>query len=338
MENEVKNENKKGKELLIAALVFVVVLLLAALVYFVFIKKDKSTNTEEKQIIQEKVTHISLTSEDQEVSIRGKKVNLKVINSTLFINDVSDSDHADIGASGGVFVTNNYALIAETSRNGIKIDYAISEEGEIINVYKSMIADTAYTDYELSNVRADNGKVVADYLHEECVESADNSCNSKVEFVYYDERDYLVAREINIKDNKKPLTKFELTDSDLIIDFNDTTAKIRAELEESSKIYLNNKLIKEFDNYGSLSAYVSDNMIFIVWPGAQCDTLFIGAINEDGEYVEVDNQNSYPVYGFYSQNGIVMGTGYECIMTEENTDFNAKFSYDGEKIKLTKVE
>lgn len=332
MESEVKGENKKSSKILVGVLIAIIVLLVAALVYFVFIKDDKTEESKEEQnnqqVATEEVKYVSLNNQNQEVEINNKKVNLKVVESALYVND---TEYGYINPSGGVYVTSQYALVADNYGDGLHVDYAIDENGKIINVFRSVIEDSSYSSFEINNIRSENGKVVAHFIRKSCSDIFKN-CDNLVEFNY--NGDYIIVKDMALKDGIKALTKYTLTKSNISVDFNGSKVKLRA---DGGKIYFNDKLVKELVDFGSYSAFVSEKLILIDIPGAQCTTVFVGAINENSEYIEIDNDNNYPIYGLYSKDGVIMGTGYECIMTEEDTDFNAKFVYDGTKVKLTKT-
>ncbi len=295
---------------------------------------NQNTNNVKKRetiIIGDEVKKITLDQINQTVRINNKDIKLSVSNDVLYINDVKQND---IMLEGIVYATKKYILITNVGRVGAAIDYAVDENGKIINVYKSIVSqNNPYHEYQVNDIKYENGKVVAKYIDEcfdekNCVEK-----EKKIEFVY--DGNNIIMKDISLDKDTKSLTKIELKDTNTIISFNGKQVKLKA---TNGKVYFNDKLVKEYSGYNNIGVYVSDKLIFIYWPGEQCYTTFIGAINEKGEFIEVETSSNNPVYGIYEKDGVVMGKAYICTTDPDvNLKYNAKFVYDGKKITLTKI-
>jgi hypothetical protein len=328
-------EKDKKKNIIIVIMAFVIFILLAITIYFVFINKDESSNTTNDQDIEEekilKVKQYTLKEENEEIRINNKKLKLKVVDSTLYIND---EEIADVMFEGNIFVTDKYALIAVVGQYGYGINYAINEDGKIINVYKSIVADTSYSDFQVNNIRVEERKLFADYYHESCnyIDDDSTNCESKVEFVY--DGNNIIMKDVSLQENINPLTKINLTNSNRTIKFGNKTINLRT---ENGKIYYNDKVVKQYEDYNDFGVYLSEKLILIYWQGEMCHATFIGAINEDGEYNEVNNSEEYSVYGLYEKNGEIMGTGYECLTDPDSeTKIDIKIVNNGKNITIKK--
>ena len=350
MEEDKKLEKRKNLEIIVLSII--IVALLGALIYLLFIKKDdkpteppkpqdnqqtvNNQGNDDNEIIvisSNEVKQIGLGETNTTIKINNKNINLKVIDSTLYVNDVKQEG---VMLEHIVFATNKYILVAGVGQNGYGIDYAVDENGKVIDVYKSVVADAPYAAYQVNNIRMENGKVVADYYHDSCTMMPvdTKNCESKVEFVY--DGNNIIMKDMSLTDGTQALTSIILSNSNKLIKFNGKYVQLRT---EPDKIYFNDKLIKDFGyGYNEFGVYVSERMIFIYWVGSQCNPVFIGAINENGEFVEVKNPNGDYVYGLYLKDGVVMGTGNVCqTEPDESKKYNAKFVYDGKSIVLKKV-
>lgn len=298
-----------------------------------------SDNEQKENIVDDKVViignneikQINLGGANETIRINNNDIKLKVVNSTLYVNDVKQED---VNFEGTVFATNQYILVAGVGRAGYGIDYAIDKDGKIINVYKSIISENnPYTGYEVNGIKFDDGKVVAKYT-DECFWYNSEKCvekEKKIEFIYDGNNINMV--DTSLEKGINALTKFNLTKSNKQIQFDVKLVNLRS---DAGAIYFNDKLVKEFEDYSYFGVYVSDKLIFINWLGGQCQP-FIGAINENGQFIEIKNDNSYPAYGLYEKDNTIMGTGYECSSDPDgNTRFNAKFVYDGKTVSLIK--
>ena len=279
------------------------------------------------------VKKIDLGETNTTIKVNNKNIKLKVINDILYVNDVKQKD---VMLEGIVFATNKYILVAGVGLNGCSIDYAVDENGNVINVYKSVVADSSYPMYQVNNIRIENGKVVADYFRDSCtmmpVDTKD--CEKKVEFVY--DGNNIIMTDISLPQNTKALTRIELEEADTLIQFNGKQIKLKS---SSGSIYYNDKLVKSFTDMNNFGFYVSEKIILIYWIGNQCNPVFIGAINENGEFVEVKNPNGDYVYGLYAKDGVIMGTANVCqTEPDESKKYNAKFVYDGKTVTLIKVK
>jgi len=342
---------EKGKNIVIIVLSIINIILLGICIYLLFIKKDNKscepTNSQNNQqfennqsndndaitIGSNEVKKIDLGESNTTIKINNKNINLKVIDSTLYVNDIMQED---VMLENIVFATNKYILIAQVGLNGYAIDYAVDENGKIIDVYKSIVADSPYQMYQVNNIRNENGKVVAEYYHDSCtMMSVDTKdCESKVEFVYNGNN--IIMTDISLPENTKALTRVELKETDSLIQFNDKQIKMRS---SEGSIYYNDKLVKTFDDMNGFGLYVSEKMMFIYWIGNQCNPVFIGAINENGVFVDVKNPNGDYVYGLYTKDGVVMGTASVCeTEPDESKKYNVKFVYDGKSVVLNKIK
>ena len=332
MENNI-SEKDKEKNKIIWMLTITVIILLLVCTYFVFIKKDKEEPVKEEEVT---VKHMTLGDTNEEITINNKKINLKLIDSTLYINDVKQEE---IMLEGNIFVTNKYVLIAGVGQYGYAIDYAIDENGKVLSVYKTIVGDVPWPSYQVNNIRVENGKIVADYFHESCNYSVDENdnknkiCESKIEFVY--DGNYLNMVEVSLPETQKPLTRFELTDTNSKVNFNGKIVTLR---NDENKIYFNDKLVKEFSDYTHFGVFVSDKYIFIHWVGAQCYPVFIGAIDTNGNYVEVVNKDYIPIFNVYEENNNFVAKGYECPNDYEDVYFDVNIAYDNNKITITRVK
>ena len=185
----------KKKNIIIGILLFIVLVLLILCVYFIFIKKDKINNSDTVKEERLELKQVILDSSNKEVSINNNKYNLKVVDFTLYINDKKIDN---VQFEGSIYVTNKYALISIAGQCGNVINYAIDENGNVIEVYKNIVIPS-YGDnlsYALNDIRIENDKLVADLPVEcFCFETEDHKCNDetiKVQFTYD-------SKNINIK-------------------------------------------------------------------------------------------------------------------------------------------
>ena len=188
-------EKTQKRNYLIIGLLLIIMVLLILCIWLVLINKDKNNN--EDTIKEEKLElkQVILDSSNKEISINNNKYNLKLIDSTLYIND-KKVDYVQF--EGSIYVTNKYALITIAGQCGNVINYAIDDKGSVIEVYKNIVLPS-YGDnlsYAINNIRIDDNKIVGDLPVEcFCFETDEHKCNNeiiKVEFTYD-------SKNINIK-------------------------------------------------------------------------------------------------------------------------------------------
>lgn len=169
------NKDLKKKNIIIGFLMFIIFVLLTVCIYFIFVKEDSPK--EEKKPLEIKT--IQLDSKNKEVVINNNKINMKLVDFTLYIND-SKIDY--IQFEGTVYVTNNYALFSIVGQCGNVINYGIDEKGNIIEVYKNIVLPSGDNlSFQMNNIRVENEKIVADLpLECFCYETDDHKCNDEV--------------------------------------------------------------------------------------------------------------------------------------------------------------
>ena len=129
---------------------------------------------------------VKLNESNRKIIINGKELRLKVVDATLYINDVKqDKVHFE----EDIFVTDKYILIEQHGQCGIAVDYAVDENGNVINVSKNTdINKGDNNNYEVQHLRKENNKIVAELPAGcNCYANYDGECSvkySKVEFVY----------------------------------------------------------------------------------------------------------------------------------------------------------
>ena len=168
---------KDNKNIIIGVLLIIIITLLILVGYLFFNKEDKE---EDKPIKEEKVEieRIDLNETNKEVL---KGVNLKVVDSSLYINDKQST----IMFEGTIYSTGKYVLITPVGQLGFVINYALDEKGNIINVNKDIVLpiDADNLSYQVNDIRVENNKIVAELPY--YVFCSDNSkCNTKVEFSF----------------------------------------------------------------------------------------------------------------------------------------------------------
>ena len=129
-----------------------------------------------------------LTSDNRKFVIDGKEVLLKVIDGTLYVNDIKQEE---VHLEDIVFVADKYILIEQHGQCGIAIDYAVDASGKVIKVSKNIeIGNSDNKDYQLQIIRKENDRFVAElptscYCYETFYDN--NKCSvgyKEVEFSY----------------------------------------------------------------------------------------------------------------------------------------------------------
>ena len=129
---------------------------------------------------------VKLNESNRKIRVNGKELKLKVVDATLYINDVKqDAVHFE----EDIFVADKYILVEQHGQCGIAIDYAVDENGKVINVSKNTdISKGDNNNYEVQHIRKENNKVVAELPTGcYCYANYDGECSvkySEVEFVY----------------------------------------------------------------------------------------------------------------------------------------------------------
>lgn len=168
---------KKNNNIIIGFLLIIILALLIVLGYLFFNKEDKKEDKPIKEEIVE-INKIILDETNKEV-LNG--INLKLVNSTLYINDKQSS----IMFEGTIYSTGKYILITPAGQLGYVINHGIDEKGNIININKDIVLplDADNLNYQVNDIRVEDNKVVAElpfYIF--CPN--DNKCSTNIEFIF----------------------------------------------------------------------------------------------------------------------------------------------------------
>ena len=156
--------NNKEKNIIIVILLLIVFALSSLCIYHMFIKDDEKTEEKEEEnneveTINTFVEKVVLDSSNKEISVGSKKLNLKVVDSTLYI----DNQKNDVNLADTIYVSNQYVLLTVAGQFGDALISAINEKGEIIKVYNNIASHEDVSTVEVNNVRVENNQVVADF-------------------------------------------------------------------------------------------------------------------------------------------------------------------------------
>ena len=179
---------KNKKKLIIIIAVVLVIVLLLVLGYIFFIKKGKLL---EDYTITE-ISEVALTETNQQVTVNNKKINVRMFENELYVDDVRNED---LMLEGLLYVTNKYMIVADESDFGYFIEFAVDENGKTINVDNQIKTEAEYPMFNIKNFRVENGIVVGDYYNDDCalMPADSEDCNTKVEFIY--KGDKLIIRD-----------------------------------------------------------------------------------------------------------------------------------------------
>ena len=119
-----------------------------------------------------KLEQIQINENNTLITLNGIDINLKLIDDTLYVNDVI---YNGVKFEGTIFVTDYLIYIAPVSECGYGIKYAIDENTNLIIVENN---------YPLNNLEVADNKLTAEVIDCHCYENDDNKCNDsfKVEF------------------------------------------------------------------------------------------------------------------------------------------------------------
>ena len=144
---------KNKKKLIIIIAVVLVIVLLLVLGYIFFIKKGKLL---EDYTITE-ISEVALTETNQQVTVNNKKINVRMFENELYVDDVRNDD---LMLEGLLYVTNKYMIVADESDFGYFIEFAVDENGKTINVDNQIKTEAEYPMFNIKNFRVENGIVV----------------------------------------------------------------------------------------------------------------------------------------------------------------------------------
>ena len=168
---------KKNNNIIIGVLLIIILALLILVGFLFFNKKEEDKPVKEEPV---EVNKIILDDTNKEIF---KNVKLKLVNSTLYIND----KQTNIMFEGTIHVIGKYALITPAGQLGYLVSEAVDEKGNIISVNKDMVLPL-YSDninYQVNDIRVENNKVIADFpLYIFCTEEDETKCSTKVEFTF----------------------------------------------------------------------------------------------------------------------------------------------------------
>ena len=331
------------KNILIGVLIGIIIVLVGILIYVLVIKKEEpvhDNSTNELVTEKEKLEHVLIGDKNTDVVVNGKTLKLRLDdNSTLYINDVKQEN---VQFEGNLFVTNKYALITSVGQYGYGIDYAINENGEIVSVHKIILNKDYYTGYQVGEPKLKEGKIVAEYVYEECKyitsDMADNceKYNAIVEFSYDGKN--VIMKETAIPEKTTALTQFLLNKKDSEVIFNGNNIKIKY-VYDNGNLYINDKIVKSFD-YDNIYAYVTDKLILIEQHGGQCGSQIIGAINEKNEYIEIAKNNYTSQYDIHIEGDKIVAKATlrgEVDLCSGDVE-NIEIVYDGSSLVLKKMD
>lgn len=169
---------KKDNKNIIIGILLIIILTLLIVVGYLFFNKEKG---EEKEPVKEEVVEINKIILDETNKEVLKGVNLKLVDSTLYIND----KQTNIMFEGTIYSTGKYILITPAGQLGYAINYAIDGNGNIINVKKDITlpVDAENLSYQVEDIKVENNKVVANLpLYIFC--TSEDKCDTKVEFIF----------------------------------------------------------------------------------------------------------------------------------------------------------
>jgi len=168
---------KDNKNIVIGVLLIIIITLLILVGYLFFNKEEKEEeNTTKEEVIE--INKIILDETNKEVL---KGVNLKVVDSTLYINDKQST----IMFEGTIYSTGKYVLITPVGQLGYVINYALDEKGNIISINKdiSLPIDADNLSYQVNDIRVENNKVVAELPYYIFCPN-ESKCSTNIEFIF----------------------------------------------------------------------------------------------------------------------------------------------------------
>jgi len=217
----------------------------------------------------------NLTKINRTVELGDDSVQMKLVDGSIYLNDkkVKSGKYSNIT----VLSMDNFIIL----QYGDEVIGFINENKEYI--------DKSYGDITNIHFEDDRESIIG-------IKSSDDKYNT-VEIEY-------LKTKLNIYET---VSRFELNENtNLAVKFNGNSfIKV-----SNNNLYLNDKLIKEFKvdgEYAPDKIYVMDKYILLVRQGGQCAAgIVVGAINEKGDYINVDTNGHVNIYGIHIENGMVV--------------------------------
>lgn len=342
-ENKEIKKSKKNKVIVIV-LSLVIILLLAVSVYFLFIKKDDKKKIGDKpqenhQSSGEAINYVEIFNvyDFNDEMHTGDCVVIVDVNGDAYLS-VDNSENAIYNELEKEYSIKNVGSYGDkTSFKAVKLNVSgVKNVSKVLygngpDHYLTFLTDNLYDgnnqlyithDYSLTMMTNNKLEDIKEVKSEEiCDEEgcasnayAINSKNEKID-LYSDV-------ELNVY-------KVILTDYNQRVESLDKKIKLVSKSDEDDNLYdlyINDKVVKTLDS-NEVEVYVIDKFLLVVLRGGQCfGGVPLGAINEDGEYVNINKNNHVNIYDIHLENNKVVAKA------EKSNEYD--YCGESEKVEL----
>ncbi len=337
MDNNVVEHNKK-KNIIIGVIVCVLILI-GVIACFLFLKKDKpeepgkQSGSEQVDIYERKFTKfekIKIGADNKEVTINNKKLNLKVVDGILYINDKdtninvnhyleNDIDVTDVGVSDYLI------FFYEPDEDFSWVNLVLDDNGNKVPFDKSFVNNSDDIGvFPVVDIFIENEKLMG---QEKRLTSKGEVYSGDTFELKYDGKKITVEvknGEIQLNENNKQF----------VLNGNTVNLKVI-----DNYLYVND--VKQEKVQFEENVYVTDKYILVIQVG-QCGSIIDYAVNENGKVIKVEkklpsNGNNYQVYSLRYENGKLIGeadNNCPCYDNCKTKVKNIEFSYDVDKITI----
>lgn len=348
MENVIKEENKK-KSLIIVTLVLLAIIGLVIGVYFLFFNKKKEEllypnddsrfrySTFDGQKFT-KYERINLTENNTEVIINNKKVNIKIFNNYIYINDkntniISDTKNNLLSSDYKlpyVDITDYFIITYSNSGDYDSYNKIIDENGKELNLLNGgSLGDTYFylkdnLLYAVEMIFDDDGKDYRPYyLHQ---------------VKYDDGKIYFISAA-------QPVEQIFYMLHDVLLGENNKQIRMMASIKpfnmrvEEGKLFINDTVKIDDDEFWIESAYITRDLVYFL-SSNQCSYSIKYALDKNGEIITISDS----IIGIddfsYEHNRLYANLTSTELINEIECVNNGKaeFIYNGKNIEIKNIK
>lgn len=350
MENNVVEQNKNKKSIITCIIILLIVLVIGLGVYFLFIKKDDSVSdsgngqinnsktNNQIEMVQHKRSYVGDLYLDKEGNLYFSLSKDVENNDNLLLLKQKQKKYTNI-IKNDIFSDDSINAIILDDDNIDKIDYL--PNGQSGMGYFTLLTNDGYLhvisdeQIEVKGILEIIKPSLLFYIKSVGVDT-DEEGTSAYAINGYGDKIYIydaIKNDVQSKQLTKNNQSIKLNNKDIkvkLISMNDGL---------NGDLYINDKKVATFD-YDQAQIYITEKFAVIAWQGGQCrGDVLIGAINENGEYININSNKYVNCYGIHIENGKILAKAqksneYDVCGEEEKIEL----VYDTKTVEMKKAK
>ena len=345
---QARDTNKK-KKLVICIILLVIIGLGIASYYVFFNKKEKPHYPNDDSRFRystfdgqkfSKYERINLTENNTEIIVNNKKINIKLIDNYIYIDDTNTNIYTDPEnnllnndySTPYVDITDYFIMTYRNSGDYDSYDKIIDENGkELILLNGGSLGNTYFF--------LEDGKLYGvDMVYDDAGKEYRPDILDQVK--YDDGKIYFNSVAQPVEQRFHMLHYVPLGEKNITIRMMANLEPFRIRVKDGNKIYLNNKLLIEDTDLWFQKVYVTRDLIYVLGSN-QCSISLKYAINKKGELIRLIDDEYIGIDDFTYEHNQLFANSIVMKFIDEitcNNEGKIEFIYDGQNIAIKKIK